>query len=292
MTSKPKIGFAGLGQLGTALAQKLDTVCRLHAVWNRTGKDIGLESVETVSSFEELCRSVDWLFSCIADDAALKTLTDRMTQSQLRPTLHVSFATCSPGQVSAVCDLHNKMNVAFVNAPVLGRPDVVEAGQASFLLAGDTKTIELIKPILDSIGNAAHNLGPDPGMAAAAKLAINYLVACQIAALTEATYAMSNFDGGESALLRTIKNSPLDSSVVQLFSGAIADRKFTPALFDLQLAQKDLKYFQSMAPVANGLYLTKAVQTHIENTLLATDHSVDWSGLAAHLIGLKPHISR
>lgn len=291
MTSTPKIGFAGLGQLGTALVQKLDAACRLRAVWNRTGKDIGLESVETMSSFEELCQSIDWLFSCVADDAALKALADRMTRSQIRPTIHVSFATCSPDQVSALSDLHHKMGVAFVNAPVLGRPDVVEAGQASFLLAGDTKSIDLIKPILESVGNAAHNLGTEPGLAAAAKLAINYLVACQIASLTEAAHAMSNFDGGEAALQRIIKNSPLDSPIIQLFSSAIDDRAFTPALFDLELAQKDLNYFQSMAPVGNGLYLTKAVQTHMANTLLATNHSMDWSGLASHLLEPASEIS-
>ncbi len=283
MTYKVKIGFAGLGNLGTALAKQIDAEHGLHAVWSRTEKNCHFASTQKAKTLEDLCHSVDWIFSCVADDDALAAITDQIKHAQNRPKIHVSFATCSPAQVQKSAECHQAVNVRFVNAPVLGRPDLVEARKASILLAGDIDAISTISPCLQSISSSVLDLGANPCLSAATKLCINYLVACHIAGLSEALSAMTGVENGETALLRVLESSPLDSPVMRLFSHAISNRKFTPVLFDLRLAAKDLDYFRSLAAPATVTHVATGIRAHMEQSGHAIDHPIDWTGLAAHL---------
>jgi len=283
VTDTFKIGFAGLGQLGSALARKLDQSHGLSAIWNRTPKDIGFASTNIASSFEELCGSVDWLFSCVADDKALDAITYQLEQTPRRPKIHLSFATCSPAQVLTSDERHKALDIAFVNAPVLGRPDIVETGNAGILVSGEAGAVDQVTPCLKSICNSLQNLGTDPCLSAAVKLSINYLVACHIAGVSEALSVMSQLEGGTSGFLKTLEQSALDSPVMRLFSHAVEGRQFTPALFDLRLAQKDLDYFRSIASPEKDFHVASGIRKHMEQSNAAFDHAIDWTGLAAHL---------
>lgn len=282
----PKIGFAGLGALGSALAEQIQKAGNLKAVWNRSPaaclpfENRGIIAAPDLPALSANC---DWLFSCVADDEALLSISRAIAAAPEKPALHVSFATCSPAAVLEARAFLAEAGVAFVTAPVMGRPDVVRAGQAGFLLAGPVESTDQLHPFLSRIGARVHDVGASADTAAALKLAINYLIATTIGGLSEAFAALAGLGNGPNLLLNVISNSPLSSPLIQMFGNNILDRRFRPPLFDLEMAQKDIRYFTALSGPNTESYIAEAVASHVERTLAQATTPIDWSGLAEHL---------
>lgn len=288
--STPEIGFAGLGALGSALAEQLVKQDCLAAVWNRSpekSRPFLAQGIVVAEDFEALCETCDWVFSCGADDTVLLELCRQMADCTKKPSLHVSFASCSPGASHSADRLLGANGISFLNAPVMGRPDIVRAGKAAFILAGPDAAARKISPVLELIGAQVHGVGSDPSFAAALKLAMNYLIATTIGALSEAFAVLSGYPDGEETLLEVIDKSPFGSPLVAMFGNLIHKRAFETKLFDLHLARKDLQYFNQMQKQSALLKLGEAVISHMNTTIAASDTPMDWAGLAAHI--LPPH---
>lgn len=284
--AQPTMGFAGLGALGSALAEKIEQEGNLKAVWNRSPaaclpfENRGIIAAPDLPALSANC---DWLFSCVADDEALLSISRAIAAAPKKPALHVSFATCSPAAVLEARACLADARVAFVNAPVMGRPDVVRAGQAGFLLAGPVESTDKLHAFLSQIGARVHDAGTSVETAAALKLAINYLIAATIGGLSEAFVALAGLDNGPGLLLDVISNSPLSSPLIQMFGNNILDHRFRPPLFDLEMAQKDIRYFTALSGPNTGGYIAEAVASHMERTRAQATTPIDWSGLAEHL---------
>lgn len=288
----PDMGFAGLGALGSALAEQIEQEGNLKAVWNRSSatclpfENRGINAEPDLSALSANC---DWLFSCVADDDALLSICRAIAAAPEKPALHISFATCSPAAVLEARACLADAGVAFLNAPVMGRPDVVRAGQAGFLLAGSKDSADHLRPFLLKIGARVHDAGSSADTAATLKLAINYLIATTIGGLSEAFHALADVDDGPGLLLEVLSNSPLSSPIIQMFGRNILDRRFRPPLFDLEMAQKDIRYFTALSGPNTGSYIAEAVASHMESTLARSTAPIDWSGLAEHLL-LHPKV--
>ncbi len=285
----PNMGFAGLGALGSALAEQIEKEGNLNAVWNRS-PDARLpfanRGINVEPDLRTLCARCDWLFSCVADDEALLSLCRTIASAPQGPVLHISFATCSPAATLEARTCLANAGVGFVNAPVMGRPDVVRAGQAGFLLAGPEDNTNQLRPFLQRIGARVHDVGTSVETAATLKLAVNYLIATTIGGLSEAFNALADIDSGPDLLLDVLSNSPLSSPIIQMFGRNILGRRFRPPLFDLEMAQKDIRYFTALSERNTGGYIAEAVASHMKRTLAQSATPIDWSGLAEHLF---PH---
>ncbi len=286
MTNIPGIGFAGLGLLGNALIQRLAQHGVDIAVWNRTPEayhQIRNTGIQFASSFEALCADCDWLFSCVSDDDAFEAINESMLRAPVRPAIHVSFSTCSPQVIRKVDIPLKESGVLLVNCPVLGRPDIVKAGKAGFLMSGPENAVKDVTPIIEPLGSSLKHLGSRPEQSAAIKLALNFLIATTIAGLSETIAALRAQGIEGEKFIATISNTSLASPILDLFGQQILDQRYGNVLFDMDLAAKDVRYFQQLAESTDSLFLTDAVLKHIDRTKEVSKRPLDWSGLAAHL---------
>lgn len=283
----PQLGFIGLGTLGSAIAEKLMSEKIPLAVWNRSPEKMTrLVAKGAISSktIDQLCQQSEWVLSCVSDDAAMQQINKALTQTNSPPTVHLSFSSCTPNAVQFAAEQARNHNIVFINCPVLGRPDVVTKGMATYLVAGDQKITELAAPLFAALGGNYRYLSAHPERAATIKLAMNYFIALTIGGLTEIASTLEQQQLSMDAFLDVLANSPAGSALNGLFGSLIADQKFKPPLFDLRLAQKDIGYFTNLASDSSDLFLATGLTQHMTITQGEADEAIDWSGLASHLL--------
>ncbi len=283
----PNIGLVGLGALGSAIAEKLISEGTALSIWNRSSEKVdnpALKDATACSTIEELCQRSMWVLSCVSDDGAMLQVNRAIATSDNKPAVHLSFSSCSPTAVQQAATHASDNSISFINCPVLGRPDVVLAGKAGYLVAGETPSVKSIEPLFAKLGGTVSYLGENSEHAATIKLAMNYFIALTIGGLTEILAALGHDQTNADAFLDVIGKSPAGSPLISLFGGLISRQEFSPPLFDLQLAQKDLNYFADLTSGNPDYFLCSAIKKHISTAATSTDHALDWSGLASHLL--------
>ncbi|VEA72518.1 2-hydroxy-3-oxopropionate reductase [Serratia rubidaea] len=121
-----KIGFAGLGGMGRAMAHNLLQAGYPLTVWNRSPQaaqplvDAGAQLAAQPADLA----GVDILFTMLANDAALEqVVVTSGLLAQMQPgAAHVNMATISVALAQRLAALHQQHGVGYLAAPVLGRP--------------------------------------------------------------------------------------------------------------------------------------------------------------------------
>lgn len=287
-TAMPSVGMIGLGALGSAIAERLIAQGLELTVWNRSpekGTALIQKGATASPTIEDLCQHNEWVLSCVSDDEAMQKVNAALCAAGHKPSIHLSFSSCSPKAVRQAAKQTQAQDICFINCPVLGRPDVVLAGMAGYLVAGEKTASKMVEPLLYKLGENNRYLGGRPEQSAIIKLAMNYFIALTIGGLTEAASTLEQQGIGFDVFLDIVDKSPASSRLIGLFGSLIAGQKFSPPLFDLRLAQKDINYFTDLTGNNPDLFLAAGLKQHINATNSNSDAPpLDWTGLASHLL--------
>jgi 3-hydroxyisobutyrate dehydrogenase-like beta-hydroxyacid dehydrogenase len=181
-----KIAVLGLGRMGQAIAHRLQEGGHDLTVWNRTGgraeELVGAGATEADSPGHAVT-AVDLAISSLANDDAVRELTlgagGLLAEMGQRP--YVDASTISPHLSREL----GESSPNFVALPVLGAPQAVRDGQATYLAGGDAGVIDRLQPVLESLAGQ-HKRYDRPEKASTAKLAINLMLLSGIATVAEA----------------------------------------------------------------------------------------------------------
>ena len=178
-----KIGFIGLGNLGTPIAENILEATGHLLLYNRTTeKTIPLAEKGAVvcHSIKELAEKSDIIFTIVSDDQALQQITagtDGIAANLKTGGIHISMSTILPATATSLKELHQSHENHYIAAPVMGRPEAARAKKINFLVAGDAEMISQIKSLLTHAGGAGiWEFGTEPAQANVAKLCSNFLV--------------------------------------------------------------------------------------------------------------------
>jgi 3-hydroxyisobutyrate dehydrogenase-like beta-hydroxyacid dehydrogenase len=266
-----KIGFIGLGSLGTPIATNLlETGHELH-VYNRTRSKTAVLAAkgafveESIASLAAQCRIV---FSIVSDDAALKEVSGELVQYLLADSVHISMSTILPGTASELAASHRQHFQHYTAAPVFGRPDAAAARKLNFAISGATAVRQQIEPLLKDAGAAGiFDFGENPSSASTVKLCGNFLIAAAMEAIGESS-ALAGQSGVDATVMwnmfsQTLFNCPVYNN----YSSIILQQKFEPAAFTAKLGLKDLRLVQEQAA---------AVQTSMLWPVCSTNTCSSW----------------
>jgi 3-hydroxyisobutyrate dehydrogenase-like beta-hydroxyacid dehydrogenase len=292
-----KVGFIGLGHMGSAMATNLVKARHEVVVFNRSVENtrplIEL-GARAATSIAEACRA-EAVITMLADDAAVEqvsTAKDGILASLPKGAIHVSMSTISLALATELASLHGEAGQRFVSAPVFGRPTAAAAAKLFILAAGDPAAIAACQPLFEAMGQKTVPIGTDPPTANVVKLGGNLLIAVVIESLGE-IMALADKAGIDrhtflDALTSTLFTAPLYS----LYGEIIADRKFVPAEFAARLGDKDLRLALAAArDLRVPLPLGSLLQDRFLRLLAQGGENLDWSaigGLAAHDAGGPP----
>ncbi|WP_233841934.1 NAD(P)-dependent oxidoreductase [Dyella sp. 2HG41-7] len=246
-----KVGFIGLGAMGAAMASNLVAAGYHVTVWNRS--EAATEKLASlgakVASTPDRAAQGDVLHSMLANDQAVREvfLDGGLLDAMDPDTVHVNHATISVALARQLAEEHAKRGLAYVAAPVFGRPDVAAAGKLNMLLAGPHAAIEKVKPLLEKMAGKLWPLGDNPERANVVKLAGNFLIVSAIESLSEATVLTRAYGVNAADFIELMTSTLFASPVYQIYGRAIAEQRFTPPGFALPLGLKDVMLAQDAA---------------------------------------------
>ena len=187
-----KIGFLGLGNMGTPMALRLLAGGHELSVWNRSEertKPLIHEGAIAAATPAEAELGADAVITMLFDDAAYEEVlfgANGVADALSPGGLHISCSTISVALSERLTVEHAKRGIDFVGAPVFGRPSAAEEGQLWVVAAGADRAVNRARPLLEAFSRGITVVGEEPRQAHAVKLGGNFLISAMIHSLGEA----------------------------------------------------------------------------------------------------------
>jgi 3-hydroxyisobutyrate dehydrogenase-like beta-hydroxyacid dehydrogenase len=186
-----KVGFIGLGRMGTGMARRLLEAGHDLAVYNRSpekAEAIAAAGARIALSIADAARHGDVVITMLTNDAALEAVAGEggLVGALPRGAIHLAMGTYGVAAVARLRDRHAAAGQILVAAPVLGRPDMAAAGQLNIVAGGPAEAVARCRPLLAVLGRRTFEAGSDPASASAIKVANNFVLGCAIEVMSEA----------------------------------------------------------------------------------------------------------
>jgi 3-hydroxyisobutyrate dehydrogenase-like beta-hydroxyacid dehydrogenase len=187
-----KIGFLGLGKMGTPMALRLIAAGHELSVWNRTEgrtEPVIREGAIAAGTPAEAELGADAVITMLFDDAAHEEVlfgSNGLVDALEPGALHISCSTISVALSERLTAEHTRRGIDFVAAPVFGRPSVAEEGRLWIVAAGADAAVARARPFLEPMSRGISVVGSEPRMAHAVKLGGNFLISAMTHGLSEA----------------------------------------------------------------------------------------------------------
>jgi 3-hydroxyisobutyrate dehydrogenase-like beta-hydroxyacid dehydrogenase len=233
--------------MGAAIAWRLVEAGHEVIVYNRSiekTKSFADVGVKVAPSAREAARGAEVIITMLPDDSAVEStvLGEDGALGVLAPRgVHISMSTISPRLSSRLAKAHLQAGERYVAAPVMGRPQAAGRGELAVIVAGDRGAVSDVKGLFDVIGRQTHEVGEQPEKANAVKLGVNLFLAVILESLGE-SYALAEGYGIDDQVFLAILNGGMfQSPVIASYGRLIAEDRFEPAGFRLELGAKDVR---------------------------------------------------
>lgn len=248
-----RIGFAGLGDIGTPMAARLLEHCGPIEVWNRTpakAEALIAEGALWAPSPVDLTGRCELIGVCLtSDDAVEQTVFGDagLLSGAVTPGLTiVNLSTGSAERNQRFATQAEERGALWVDAPVSGGPVAARKGTLTIFLGGSDEAIGRAAPLLDALSTHRSHMGP-AGAGQATKLCNQMIVASNVVTIAE-TIAVARAAGVDVAgLPAALKGGFADSMPLQLFGPRMASQTFLPRLGAIALMAKDVRLARAMA---------------------------------------------
>ncbi|WP_121092237.1 NAD(P)-dependent oxidoreductase [Helicobacter pylori] len=237
-----KIGWIGLGAMGTPMAARLHDAGLEVSVYNRTESKVAPLKEKGVAVYTnpiDLAAKVDLIFIMLSDKVAIDAVLVPEFWEQMSEKIVVNMSTIAPLESLALEEIAQKHQVTYLEAPISGSVGAAKAGALLILAAGNEEVITQLKPVLAHLGSQIFYLGKI-GQGAGAKLSINSLLAQMGVAYSEALLLAKHLGVDAELFLQIIGQSGMNSPLFQAKKGMWLQDNY-PAAFSLKLMLKDIR---------------------------------------------------
>lgn len=248
-----KVGFAGLGAIGTPMATRCAAVHEL-AVWNRTESKAAEFAanhprVRAARTLRELAVGADAVITCLpvsADVAALLDGPDGLLAGLKRGAIVVDCTSGDPATSRAIAARLVENGIAFVDAPLSGGPPLAIEGKLTVMCGGSAADVDRARAVVAPFAAKVVHMGP-VGAGHAMKAVNNALLALNILGLSEGLVTLAKAGLNPRAMIDVLNASSGRSFVSEVL---VPDRVLTgkwPRLFRLALLEKDIGIAHDLA---------------------------------------------
>ncbi|WQR71056.1 NAD(P)-dependent oxidoreductase [Helicobacter pylori] len=249
-----KIGWIGLGAMGTPMAARLCDANLEVSVYNRTeskAAPLKEKGVAVYTNPIDLAAKVDLIFIMLSDKTAIDAVLVPEFWEQMSKKIVVNMSTIAPLESLSLEKIAQKHQVTYLEAPVSGSLGAAKAGALLILAAGEKEVVAQLKPILAHLGSQTFYLGKI-GQGTGAKLSINSLLAQMGVAYSEALLLAKHLGVDAELFLQIIGQSGMNSPLFQAKKGMWLQDSY-PAAFSLKLMLKDIRLAKNEAGEAMKL---------------------------------------
>ncbi len=282
-----QVGFIGLGQMGSAIAENLIRAGHDLVLYNRSrakAEALAKRGARVAASVAEACQGeVAW--TMLADDAAVDQVVcggNGILDSLARGALHISSSTIGVALCERLAEAHKARGQRFVAAPVFGRPEAAKAALLCVIAAGARDAIDTAAPLFEAIGKRSFVVAETPKTAILVKLSGNFLIAAVIKSLGEAMALVAKGGVDKRQYLEILTSTLFDAPAYKTYGALIADGAFEPAGFAAPLGLKDLRLALAAAEELRAPMPIASLLRDRFLTLLANGgEGLDWSAIGS-----------
>ena len=245
------VAFIGLGAMGSRMAMNLQQAGMRLRVYNRDrAKTRALAELdaEVADSPAAAARGAQFVVSIVSDDQASREVmlgASGVLSGAQTGTIIIDSSTNSPTLAREVAKAAAAKGCAYLDAPVSGSIKQAQGRELVFMVGGPQAAFEQAQPLFAAMGRLAKRAG-DSGAGATIKLVNNMLSGTMTAAVAEAAQVAEAAGVDRDAALEILGEGAAASRLLKTKLPMMFKRDFTPQ-FQLQLMEKDLRYFVSMA---------------------------------------------
>jgi 3-hydroxyisobutyrate dehydrogenase-like beta-hydroxyacid dehydrogenase len=268
--SRPRLGFLGLGGMGSRMAGRLLDAGYSLTVFNRSRertRPLQGRGATVAPTPAGVARDAEIVLVCVADDAAAESvITGRegALSGARRGSTIVDLSTVSPALSRRVAEMGRAQGVSVLDAPVSGSTPQAQDGQLVIFVGGASAAYERCRPLLAVLGRESFYLG-ETGSGSTMKLCVNALLGVGMQALAEAI-ALGLKSGLERDRLLDVLGATVVLSESQRSKLANAREDAYPATFPLRLMSKD---FGLILETARSLSVTMPATASAEQVCAA-----------------------
>ena len=255
MTSSPvKIGFIGLGIMGTPMAEHLLKAGHQLFVYShgKLPKSIAQSSATQCLSSRGVAERADVVFTMVPDTPDVEAVlfgADGLAEglakkSDVRKTI-VDMSSISPIATKAFAKKINDLGADYLDAPVSGGEVGARNATLSIMVGGEQDVFDRIRPLLELMGKNITLVGGN-GDGQTAKVANQIIVALNIEAVGEALLFASRAGADPARVRQALLGGFASSKILEVHGERMIQRTFDPG-FRIQLHQKDLNLALSSA---------------------------------------------
>lgn len=245
-----KIGFAGIGRMGAAMAGRLLGLGHEVTVWNRTRektRDLVAAGAKVAETPADLARQAEMVLSIVTDAQAIDALyrgPNGFLSADLAGKLLVEMSTVRPETTIALdADVRGKGG-ALIECPVGGTVGPAREGKLLGFVGGADADVVRARPVLESLCRRVEHVGP-VGSGVRLKLAINLPLLVYWEVFGEALSLCAPLKVDPVRLMDIFADSSGGPNVLKVRGAAIAKAmqggEISPVTFDIDSVRKDLR---------------------------------------------------
>ncbi|MSR14306.1 MAG: NAD(P)-dependent oxidoreductase [Gammaproteobacteria bacterium] len=279
-----RLGFIGLGALGSALARRLLTAGYRLTVWGRTPakiaewRDCGARIAESPSDLAAQCEIV---ITCVTDTAAMTEIVTGSTglmAGAVGGSLVLDHSTIHPLATRTLAAALSARAVAWVDAPVSGGVIGAQEGRLIVMVGGTAAALERVRPILECYSARITHMG-DVGTGQATKIANQMMIGGNLATAAEALNYVANFGVAAALLPDALAGGWADSAVLQHHARRMVAADYRDEV-DAAIMMKDIDIASDMGRVTGSpMPITASVQQLYRSLIANGDAAKGQSGL-------------
>jgi len=278
-----KIGFVGLGNMGSRIARRLIDHGYQLLVYDRDPARVAAVAAQgaaVAASIRELASTVDVILSCLTNDQAVESVytgREGVFAGARSGTIVLEMSTISPESSRELHRRGARSGVEVMDVAISGSTPAAEQGNLTLLAGGNTELFRAAEPMFQAIAKKYFLLG-GPGSGTAMKLVVNTLLGVGMQAIAEAVVFGQKIGLNRERLLEVLSQTAViaPAHVGKLAGAAIND--YSPQ-FPLRLMHKDFQLILEASAQEHVFMPATVAAYRVNSDELALNGEEDFSGV-------------
>jgi len=243
LSERHRLGFIGLGHLGSRIARRLLAAGFPMIVYNRESektKELSDLGAEVSLKIPALASRVDVVLSCLADGNAVEDVylgSGGALRSARPGTRIIELSTVAPETSRGLYLAGRELGISVLDVAVSGSTPAAEAGTLTLLAGGERPAFDTAQEVFGAIAKQWFYMGPS-GSGAAMKLVVNTLLGLSMQSLAEAVALGSTLGLRRDLLFDVLAKTAVVSPVQTAKLASAKAHEFAPQ-FPIRLMRKD-----------------------------------------------------
>lgn len=254
-----RVAILGTGILGRAVAERLHLSGQSVAVYNRTrstATPLSELGIAVAGSSEEAVKAADVVILLLADAPAIRSVLFGNDAPDVNGRMVIQMGTIAPAESLAIAEALKERGADYCESPVLGSVAEARTGALLVLFGGRKDQLDRLEEVFRPLTRCPTYIGP-VGKASALKLALNQLIAAEIAAFSLSLGLVQQANIDVEVFMKVLRDSALFAPAYEKKLSRLLERNYNNPNFSTRHLLKDVRLILAEAETCglstNGL---------------------------------------